>query len=659
MTDYSRLRLLRELDILRPVDLAFINFLQKNSQSELPELLLVASALTSLQLGKGHICLDLQQLAADPLSVIADEQLNQPAEKIPFIAAFKQLTIAGWTAALAEFPGIIGNGQGNSPLVLNGARLYLRRYWQYEQQISEAILRRLKYSNTLAEYLPQNILLPLLTKLFPEPAAKTDWQQVGCALACRSAFAVITGGPGTGKTTTVVKLLALLQLLQQQQQLPLLNIRLAAPTGKAAARLKESISSAIDNVQTLLGGVTDISSAVPSEVATLHRLLGARDGSRQFNFNHAQKLPADVLVIDEASMVDVEMMAKVLQALPEHARLILLGDKDQLASVEAGAVLGELCQRAEKGYYLPETANWLLQQAGQQLPAEFIDKAATVLDQHITMLRNSYRFNSEQGIGLLASAVNKGQYLADVWQKYPQQLQFIKPASPKDDIFRTLILDGGALVGGFRRYLQQVNAGAGTTDEPDNWAADVLNYFSRFQLLCATRQGSWGTEQINQLISDILHREKLIDNRHQWYHGRPVMVTRNDYNLGLMNGDIGICLSYPLSDDGQSAVLRVAFPRTDGQQKIRWVLPSRLTAVETVFAMTVHKSQGSEFQHTVLVLPDTPAAVLSRELIYTAITRAAEQFTLVCAQPDILQWAIGHTTERAGGLSLTLENPAV
>ncbi len=654
MNQASLFTLLKQQPMLRPLDLAFADFLQVNCSSPVPDLVLSAAALTSLQLGRGHICLDLQQLAATPAIILQGEYYDESSRLL--LETLTTIPVNRWLAEL-QYPEAIGSGAGVTPLVLQGNRLYLRRYWQYEQQISKAVSRRLiAFSNEQPEMLPE-----LLSALFPETqsiASAPDWQQIACALASRGAFSVITGGPGTGKTTTVVKLLALLQLLQHRSELPLLQIRLAAPTGKAAARLKESISKAFNNLQKLnISNWQQIVSGIPTDVTTLHRLLGARDGSRQYAFNAERQLPLDVLVIDEASMIDVEMMAKMLQALPDDARLILLGDKDQLSSVEAGAILGELCQYAAEGRYLPQTAAWLKQFSRQQLPDELISTDGHLLDQHITMLRHSYRFNAGEGIGLLAAAVNQGVLPSAIWQQNAARLQLLTPSAPADHLFQQLILDGGKLNGGFRTYLTKTAATV-LPENADQWAADILQTFTGFQLLCATRKGPWGTEQLNLLAEKVLHNEKLIDNRHHWYNGRPVLVTRNDYNLGLMNGDIGICLARPeLTDTGAiRQVLRVAFLSNDGEQRIRWILPSRLSAVETVYTMTVHKSQGSEFRHTVLVLPEQHSGLLNRELIYTAVTRASEYFTLVCSEPAVLQQAIASRTTRAGGLSLILGN---
>jgi exodeoxyribonuclease V alpha subunit len=564
----------------------------------------------------------------------------------------------------------VGEGAGSTPLVLQAGRLLLRRHWQCEQAIAQAVDQRLQHPPGIDDI----ALRQALDALFPAASAakplvgdgaadqEPDWQKIACALAVRQAFAIITGGPGTGKTTTVVKLLAVLQHLALQATATPprpLRIRLAAPTGKAAARLTESISKARDGLalDSLPGGSV-LRSALPTEVTTLHRLLGVKPSSRHFRHNARQPLPLDVLVVDEASMVDLEMMAAVLAALPPHARLVLLGDKDQLASVEAGAMLGTLCQRADGGHYTPATRAWVQQVTGQDLGDAMTDPEGRTIDQAIVKLRKSHRFGEASGIGRLAQAVNAGQ-AEQARHLFAQALPDLELVTldPRGQALPRLAL---ASASGWRSTFAVIHQQRPHANAPfsafDAWAQQALEAAGRFQLLCAVRGGPQGVEAINRRIAQALAAEGLIPSAEGWYLGRPVMVTRNDYGLGLMNGDVGVTLlapgtlvrGQPQSSAQRSAeedtapitgaveassappTLRVAFP--DGRGGIRWVPSSRLQAVETVFAMTVHKSQGSEFDHVALVLPEHPSPVLTRELVYTAITRARQRFTL--ALPD-------------------------
>ncbi len=650
---------------LRSLDAAFAWFLWR----EVPEAdpwLILAAALASHQLGRGHVCLDLAATLADPAFALSLPPESEAGEEIATDLPGRVLagmTLEGWIAAL-DCPQLVGEGEGETPLVHAGGRLYLRRYWCYEQAVRRGIEARLPVSPGAA--LSAESLRAPLDILFPPTAIAAglaDWQKLGCALAARNRFAVITGGPGTGKTTTVVKLLALLQALTMRDGGRPLRIRLAAPTGKAAARLGASISGAVGGLG--LDGLGDgeaIRAAIPTSVGTVHRLLGSRPDSRRFRHDARMPLMLDVLVIDEASMIDLEMMAAVLAALPADARLILLGDKDQLASVEAGAVLGELCRRAVGGHFTSRTRDWLRSATGEQVDEDLLDEGGTALDQVVAMLRHSHRFGAASGIGRLAEAVNRGdagalgQFRAD----RHDDLAFLSLRGIDDPAFHSLVVDGGsggvsvADRKGYRHYLDVVQRGcpSGNADaaELDAWARDVLAAHGTFQVLCALRSGPWGVEGLNQRIAAALAAEGLIEPMGDWYPGRPVLVTRNDYGLGLMNGDIGITLALPRGRDA-APVLRVVFPADGGSEGIRWVLPSRLQAIETVFALTVHKSQGSEFDHVALVMPETPSPILTRELLYTGITRARRWFTL--ANPGgaaVERTAVERRVLRASGL---------
>jgi len=685
---------------LRALDRALAVFLHREV-SDSPPLLLLAATLASHQLGRGHVCLDLAQtLAAPNLALSLPPEGDDLSDPPPLPSqVLEGLELERWRAAL-DRPLLVADGRddqpGSTPLVkLEGpgnARLYLRRYWQYEQGIRARIAARLDDDSYNRNPAP---LAAALDALFPA-TVEIDWQKIACVLAARSPFAVITGGPGTGKTTTVVKLLALLQSQQLAHTERALRIRLAAPTGKAAARLNESIAGQVAGLE--LAGLSDdpetLRAAIPQEVTTLHRLLGSRPDTRHFRHHAGNPLTLDVLVIDEASMVDIEMMAAVLGALPPRARLILLGDKDQLASVEAGAVLGDLCQRAEGGHYTPATCRWLEQATGTTIHGQYQDTDGQPLDQAIAMLRVSHRFDASSGIGQLAQAVNaplssdhqprdKKRAVHEVFQRDYADIVRLALADADDPAFERLVTDGNpagfkhrgigrqyrgnelAPPTGYRHYLEVLKHQRPTADTPlegnreayEAWAQAVLGAHNRFQLLCALRKGPWGVEGLNLRIGKALRREKLIaandrELERGWYLGRPVLVTRNDYGLGLMNGDIGITLALPHPEDPSRSVLRVAFPTANADKPIKWVLPSRLQAVDTVFAMTVHKSQGSEFTHTALILPDAPNPILTRELVYTGVTRAKHWLTLAESRRGILDGAVLRDVTRVSGLGI-------
>jgi exodeoxyribonuclease V alpha subunit len=653
---------------LRALDKAFVAFLADLDPTA-DSLVLLAAALTSHQLGHGHVCLDLFETLKEPdfaLSLPPEGDLLSTPMLLPS-ALLKALDGATWCQALADSVLVARAGDNSEaaaqkPLVLSDRRLYLRRYWTYERRIDAALHRRLTQVEPAPGDLAQR-LEALFGPANPAPGALIDWQKLACALATRGAFSIITGGPGTGKTTTVVRLLALLQSPAVERGRPL-RIRLAAPTGKAAARLTESISHQVQSLQV----PEEVRQKIPSDVTTVHRLLGSRPGTRHFRHHAGNPLPLDVLVVDEASMIDLEMMANLLDALPPHARMVLLGDKDQLASVEAGAVLGDLCRDAEAGMYSPQTQTWLESVSGEDLSKSGLQQGDNVqhaLAQQVVMLRHSRRFVAGSGIGQLAKLVNRQQDQDArsllVHGDY-KDLFSLALKGEQDRALSRLLLDGhGSGPQGYRHYLGVMHAqrpqDLTSIDDPRcvDWARKVLNAFDEFQLLCAVRKGLWGVEGLNQRITQTLFAAQLIESDQQWYEGRPVLMTRNDYGLGLMNGDIGIALRLPEgAPEENRQALRVAFPRNDGSGGVRFVLPSRLNDVETVYAMTVHKSQGSEFAHTALILPEALNPVLTKELIYTGITRAKNWFSLIEPRQGVFEEALRRKVKRLSGLMLEL-----
>lgn len=644
---------------IRRLDVALARFCHQQCPDASP-LLLLAAALASHQHGHGHVCLDLAHTLCNPDQALAlppDGEVRQP-DLLP-AQLLAHVTLPDWLTAL-QHSQLVACGKGNSPLVLDqqGEQplLYLRRLWHYEHTLRAALTQRLESPPEVDE----TTLGQCLRALFPATAGQINWQQAACLLAARQRFAVITGGPGTGKTTTVVRLLALLQALALLAGHPPLRIRLAAPTGKAAARLNESIAAQVASLSfetqmpTIALEIEALRAAVPTEVTTLHRLLGPLPDSRFFRHHGANPLPVDLVVVDEASMIDVEMMAQLVDALPTSARLVLLGDKDQLASVEAGAVLGSLCEQAEQGHYWPDTAALIERYSGTHLDPALINPAGRALDQAVTMLRHSYRFGSNSGIGALARAVNQSavEQLPALLDGRHDDLTHLRLRSGRLQPLARLVCD---LESGYGAYLQQVQQqpdACAPASEWDQWAQRVLARHADFQLLAAVRGGELGVEQLNLRIREWLAGEGLIAAEGLWYAGRPIMITRNDYRLGLMNGDIGIALTYPHMGEHNAPQLhlRVAFSRGDGSDGIRWVLPSRLPSHETVFAMTVHKSQGSEFTHTALLLPAHDTPILTRELVYTGITRARKHFTLIDTHSGVLQDAIQRRVYRSSGV---------
>ncbi|QYF92821.1 exodeoxyribonuclease V subunit alpha [Massilia sp. PAMC28688] len=593
--------------------------------------LMVACVLLSELEGRGHSCLMLDELASDPATLMgwSDEQWSQLAQA----AGTLPKHLKGWIAQLGACDQVwqVGDFDFDEPLVLDGERLYLRRYWRDETLVAQAVRSRARAVRPVDAPKARAWLDILFAS--ERKSEPPDWQKFACAIALRGALAIITGGPGTGKTYTVARLLALLFAVAPDAAHQ--RVALAAPTGKAAARLKQSIDKALNDLADKVGEALPLRelTARMGAARTLHSLLGARPDTRSFAHHRGNPLDVDVLIVDEASMVHLEMMAALLDALPPHATLILLGDKDQLASVEAGAVLGDLCRDAQSGRYDAATVAYALAASGEAIAPHWHGDGGALAQQTV-MLRQSRRFGGP--IGQLALAVNAGDSARahEILRGGGEAVRWIEHAHPHHVV--QLAAEG------YAPCLELVAAGPGALPH-DAWVGAVLHRFEAFRVLCAVREGEWGVTGLNEVIEQRLGSMGLLRRRSEWYVGRPVMITRNDYGTRVFNGDIGLTLP----DPARPGVLRVYFLEGDD---VRSVLATRLRHVETAYAMTVHKSQGSEFRHTVLVLPRERGAMIARELIYTGITRASERFTLVSPGSAILAEAIARRTRRASGL---------
>jgi exodeoxyribonuclease V alpha subunit len=511
--------------------------------------------------------------ALETLLATLSQQQHQGHNCIEISAANKTVLLGSGLAA--EYPA---NTSQTFPLVIEQNRLYLHRYWSYEDRLAKQIKQLSQISN------PIENLDSLLDRHFGANNAETDWQREAAKIAAQQAFCTITGGPGTGKTTTICKILAVLQEIADE---PLL-IALAAPTGKAAMRLQEAITLNMAG----LDYPDSIKAHIPHTANTLHRLLGAKPPSPYFKHDATNPLVFDLVVVDEASMVDLALMSKLVDALKPGAKLILLGDKDQLASVESGAVL-----------------------------ADFI----AALPDNTLELQHSYRF--DDGIKKLADAVNQQDH-ETAWRILSANDEHLRILEQKQLI--------PYMLNRREDYARLVSVKADFT-----YIYQSLIYF---QVLCSNRHGKNGAVDINTAVEHALFGRNLKYGATPWYPGRPVMVMQNNPALHLYNGDIGICLP----DKEQNGNLMVFFPRPDGTVKKH--LPTRLPTCETVFAMTIHKSQGSEFDEALIVLPETINPVLSKELLYTAITRARKKINIV-AEESVFTATIHRKMERATGLA--------
>ncbi|MCG7532101.1 exodeoxyribonuclease V subunit alpha [Psychrobium sp. MM17-31] len=669
---------------IRVLDYQFARFIARFEPSPL---VVLAAAVASYQSGQGHVCVYLDNNQLDTL-------FNLP----PFVRSslltplFNAVNSSAsqWQQDMTQALNNSKNVGENAPLMLVANRLYLQRYWHSEQAISQFLHQRsttiahsdiaarlndlfrvdiafcwqqlqalkaqgLKLdsfcsdyfhlredigvdSEAMAQYLSNIDSIAELEELYQQfsPAQRIDWQQVAVAQASASKFSVISGGPGTGKTTTVIKLLALLvgQALDNNQSL---NIELVAPTGKAAARLTESISGAIKR----LNVDEQLKQLIPTQASTIHRLLGVIPNRQAFKHNKSNKLHVDVLIVDEASMIDISLMSKLFDAIAPHTKLVLLGDKDQLSSVEAGAVFADICHGISNGpNYSQQTKTWLTEQMGFVIDELcHNNQQGSVIDDSLCLLQKSYRFNEKSGIGVLASAVNRSDIsaLQAVWQQGFDDIALHTQDKPQQAVIRLASL-------GYQDYLTNANALSNAVG-----VEALLAQFGEFQLLAPTKNGALGVDTLNEKIEQQLIKHQLIAPKQGvWYIGRPVMITSNDHSLQLYNGDIGIVL--PDFDGDERSPNRVYFKMADGS--IKSFLPSRLPDCDTVYAMTIHKSQGSEFEHVVMAMPETFSPLLTKELLYTGITRAKKSVEIFSDAGILQKMALAHTKRFSGLVNL-------
>lgn len=598
---------------IRELDAHFARLIASLAKEEISEVPL-AAALASSATESGHVCLDLSRIEK-----VFSAQLGGERPAADFPAAKR------WGEALRRSE-LVGSPGDFCPLILDSAdRLYLYRYWEYEHLLAEALLSRAAVDEK--DNIPLETLRQSVNRFFPHPAGDgPDFQQAAALTCLWKRFCVIAGGPGTGKTTTVTRILALLCDLTMQDGL---RIRLAAPTGKAAARLTEAVRRA---AKTLPADARFLRSPIP-EASTLHRLLGVIRGSPYFRHGPGAPLPVDVVVVDEASMVDLALMSKLVQALPDTARLILLGDPDQLSSVEAGSVLGDICGRSENTEFSPAACRRLTEVLGA-FPgaAREPGKEKKSIRDNIVFLKRNYRFSETGGIGGLSRRINAGDWegvqglLLDSGQRELRWGSFSDPNRFQKELTAFAV----------EAYTQALE-----TEDPGCALAEM----ERFRILCAVRRGPFGVAAVNEMIERELLRQGRIRFRSAgaWYAGRPVLIHRNDYELGLFNGDVGVAL--PAKDSGELAVYFPAGPAGEP----RPIPPFRLPLHETAFAMTVHKSQGSEFEDAALVLPLRDAPILTRELLYTGVTRVRRSLSIWAVAP-VLQLGLSRRVERSSGL---------
>lgn len=573
--------------VLSPLDYRFALALARLCPEPPADEVVLGAAAASAALTRGDICLELGR--ADELLAPADEDAplgHRPTWPAPAL----------WRAALVASP-LVSDGTLRAPLVLDGERLYLHRYYDYQRRLAAALTARRDVTHAVDRARLTATLARLFAGAEPDPAQRT-----AAETAVVRGLTIISGGPGTGKTSTVVRILG--ALLEER---PDLRATLVAPTGKAAMRLSESIREQKQSLP------PELAARMPEAASTIHRALGFRPQTpTRFTHDREHPLPADVVVLDEASMVDLATMTKLVEAVPRHARLILLGDKDQLASVAAGHVLGDIAEAAEPGGPLAST---------------------------FAMLTRSHRFSETGGIGALARAIKAGDgdaVIATLRAGHPEVAWEDNTHPDARARLRELAIAGWAPF--FRRL--------GTPEA-------ALDALPAFQLLCAHRRGRWGAEH---LVDEVRHW--LAETGHlpvrattdEWYPGRPVIVLVNDHAQNLWNGDTGVVLRDP--DDH----LRVHFPRSgeSPHERTRALSVAQLPAHTTFYATTIHKAQGSGFEHVAAILPPEPSPVVTRELLYTAVTRAKKRVTLIAGEA-VIRHAVATRVQRASGLAAALQ----
>lgn len=583
---------LSAIGMLHVFDCYFAKRLTNLVEDKRPEILL-ATALASRGIRQGHVCIDLNQLEKNFFAA-EEKELQLPQAEL-------------WMELLNNSP-LVSDGSITTPLVLQGSRLYLNRYWRYEQRLAQELLNR---TDQQTSDINEQLLQDGLNRFFDQ---NNEYdiadQRMAADIAVRRQLTIISGGPGTGKTTTVTKILALLQEQSFAQTENPLDILLLTPTGKAAARLSQAIRDKKNDLE----ADGKVIHSIPDQASTIHRALGYQSRTpTTFRYNKENPLHANVVLIDEASMVDVALMAKLFDAVSKTAKVILLGDHNQLFSVETGSILGDICRAANNS----------------QKKGGFAEC--------VVYLTTNFRFKKGKGIGLLTEAVHHGDSakVVNILKDTEHGEIALSPVGEANKVSAELCRE---VVDGYRDYL--------TADGP----LAALRSFERFRVLCAHRHGFGGVEHLNAIIERFLAKEGLLTPQKEWYKGRPVMVLANNYSMQLFNGDIGV--AWP--DSEKSNELRVYFAGVS-LDKLRGFQPLRLPRHETVFAMTIHKSQGSEFDKVAVVFPQEESPILSRELLYTAISRAREKLT-VFASEDVLCKAVSHQIERASGLSERLTN---
>lgn len=577
--------------------------------------------LLSKKLSSGHVCLNLEASNLEELkNELQESELVNKELDVNFLALSNLISVDSLI---------------KKPFVLNKNKLYLNRYFQYETKVIENIKmlihnekkyrdRRFRFLLEQKEFIQNNLNDPNLVGGDAENDEKTDWQLAGAVVGFLNNFTIITGGPGTGKTTTVAKILALLY-----KENPDIKVALTAPTGKAAIRMLESLK-ANKNIEEY--GILDKIEKL--NASTIHRLLGYIPNSLYFKHHQGNYLDIDVLIVDEASMIDISLFSKLLSALDPEKRVILLGDKNQLASVEAGSILGDLCASQTTlnscADELRDLINDLIKNEESKISINNVQENLhySLLHEHIIELIKIHRFAENSAIKKISKAIIKGdnETVSDMLDHINENNAEVQIDQTYDETI-------------FKKFVSQYEEYINKPIE------ESLQLFNKCRVLCAVREGETGIYKINKKIESYLKEKGLLKIDSEFYEYRPIIVTKNNKDLELFNGDIGIIKS------DQNNIKRAYFLDNNTGALREDVLPELLVGCETVFAMTIHKSQGSEYDNVMIILPkneDNP--LLTRELLYTAITRAKEK-VIIQGQKEVIITSINKQVQRVSGLT--------
>ncbi len=584
MSIFEELLKLKEAKLISDLEVEFARTLLRVSP-DLSPTVLVTAVICLFHQANGNICVFLDRIHQDKR--IADLLKLLPNHETQLESLQDELRASSVVGSPGEF----------KPLILEENRLYIQRYWKYENELVAWIKER---ASRKSSNLTKEIVEVIQEQFKANKPDETDWQKVAVFLSVLKDFLIISGGPGTGKTFTVRKIIEAVQVADTIPK----RIALAAPTGKAAQRLSESFQN---------GSSTEL------KANTIHKLLGARmDGS--FAYGKNRKLPYDVVIVDEASMLDIRLWIQLIRALSDQTKLIVLGDKDQLSSVEAGAVLGDICEGAENVF-----SKALVETLSQcQVAIDAKETAEESLNDCIVLLTKSYRFGASSGLKLLSEAINTENPALAIDILTNSEINDVHWLEPNHNTVPSII----------RKYCVKVFS--------DNAKENPIQQFKAYansQILCAIRKGDFGIERVNREAEEKIKIKAAIPRSREWFNGRFVLFTKNDAFLKVQNGETGIFLT-GANSEGKVMV--------EGNEERQFSV-SRVKEYQPAYAITVHKSQGSEFKNVVLLLPEEHNPVITKELLYTAVTRARQNL-LVVGSRAVVEQAILQRISRNSGL---------